>query len=81
MDNSKSTSSVIKVSFFEPVGGKTDYLFGSLKAIYTVFSQKEVGCSLTALYAAKFGSKGVKVTDKCRITKEPVTRYPQTNTK
>lgn len=75
--NEKNYNTVIKVSFHEPVGGKTDYYFGSLKAIYTEFSAEQIGCKLVALYGAGISLDKRKVTDKCIISKHAVVRAPQ----
>lgn len=72
--NNKFNSSIIKVTFFEPVNGKVDYFFGSLKAIYTVFTKEQIGCKVEALYAARLGAGKRKVTDYCTIEKRTVTR-------
>lgn len=74
MQKRETESNVTRVRFHEPVDGKTDYYFGSLKAIYLVFTPEEVGCSLTTLYSAKVSRASYKVTDKCVITKCPVVR-------
>ena len=42
-------SSIIKVSFFEPVEGKTDYFFSSMAAIYDLFTQEQMGITLPKL--------------------------------
>ena len=67
-------STVIKVRFFNPVNNKTDYYFGSLKAIYTEFAQEQIGCSLLTLYSSRVTVSHYKVTDKCVISKHPIQR-------
>ncbi len=74
-DENKNATRVTWVHFFEPVDNKTDYFFGSLKAAFSTFGPEVIGCSLTALYAAKISESRAKVTDKCRIIKRPVARY------
>ena len=74
-NNSEST--IIKVTFHEPVGNKTEYFFGSLKAIYQQFTAKQIGCKLTNLYASGITLYNRKVTDKCVISKHIVRRVPQ----
>lgn len=75
----KTANRVTWVHFFEPVGNQTDYFFGSLKAIFTAFTPEVVGCTLTALYAAKISENKAKVTDKCRIIKKTVARFSAEN--
>lgn len=72
-----SKSQIIQVHFFEPVEGKTDYFFGSFRAIFTQFSQEQIGASLAALYTARITQTNAKVTNKCRIIKQDVTRFSQ----
>lgn len=72
-----SKSQIIQVHFFEPVEGKTDYYFGSLRAIFAQFGQEHIGTSLGALYAARITQTNAKVTTKCRIIKQEVTRISQ----
>ena len=70
-------NTVIKVTFHEPVGNKTEYFFGSLKAIYTQFTAAQIGCRLTSLYASGITLYNRKVTDKCIISKHLVRRVKQ----
>lgn len=72
-----SESTMIQVSFHEPVNNKTDYFFGSLKAIYAEFTAEEVGCKLNSLYAAHITAASPKVTSKCVIRKCSVLRIKQ----
>ena len=62
-------SNIINVHFHSPVNGKTDYFFGSLKAIYTMFSPEEIGCKLSTLYSSRLVPGRQKVTETCVITK------------
>nr|DAG36501.1 MAG TPA: hypothetical protein [Caudoviricetes sp.] len=78
-DNNKSASRVTWVHFFEPVEGQTDYFFGSLKAVFADFTPEVIGCTLTALYAAKISENKAKVTDKCRIIKKVIARSSAEN--
>lgn len=78
MNKAKTTKSqIIQVHFFEPVDGKTDYYFGSLRAIYAHFTQEQIGATLEALYAAHITQTNAKVTNKCRVIKQEVTRFSQ----
>lgn len=70
----KAVANIIRVSFHDPVDGKTDYFFGSLKAIYSVFTPDQIGCGLGALYFSKITRERKKVTEKCVISKCAVVR-------
>lgn len=74
MKKAKDGGNVIRVSFHDPVNGKTDYFFGSLKAIYSMFDVEQIGCGLGALYSAKITRENKKVTEKCVISKCPIMR-------
>lgn len=78
MERQTSKSSFIKVRFFEPVNGKYEYFFGSLKAIYAEFTDEEIGCSLETLYTAGIRNGNRKVTKTCTIEKHTLTRLSQT---
>lgn len=77
MKEKTTKSQIVQVHFFEPVEGKTDYYFGSLKAIYAKFTNEQVGTSLDSLYASKISQDNAKVTKKCRIVRQEVTRIAQ----
>lgn len=78
MNNSTNQCNIIKVAFHIPKNGRIDYYFGSIKAIYSVFSPAEVGCAIQSLYAAKLSRGGIKVTDRCVISKQEVVRSKST---
>lgn len=70
-----TTSPFIRVHFYEPKSnGKTDFYFGSLKAIFEVFTRDEVGCTLGSLYSTGFDENGRRATKKCLIEKTHLTR-------
>ena len=71
-----SINRFIKVTFPQPVNGKTDYYFGSLAAIYDVFTEEQIGCKLTSLQAKKWE---YKQTRRCTITKLDLIRKKQQN--
>lgn len=77
MKEKTTKSQIVQVHFFEPVEGKTDYYFGSLKAIYAKFTKEQVGISLDSLYTCKISRDNAKVTKKCRIIRQEVTRVAQ----
>ena len=69
---------IYKVSFREPIDGKTDYYFGSIAAIYKLFTPEQVGCVKGTLYAHKFFSGDIKTeTRNCRITTDYMYRSKQ----
>lgn len=70
---------VIKVQFFKPVDGQTEYFFGSISAIYQRFTAAQIGCNITSLWAHKLTPDKPKATDKCVITKHVIARKPQSN--
>lgn len=74
MNRTITKSEIYKVEFFEPVNGKTEYYYGSLKAIYVDFDQDTIGCALSTLYGAKISTDQPKVTNKCIIKRVPVGR-------
>ncbi|MDR1343519.1 MAG: hypothetical protein LBK18_09750 [Prevotellaceae bacterium] len=63
---------IYRLSFKAPVGGKTDYFFGSLSAIYEAFSPQEVGCRVTRLWNVKITEANPYIGRKCTITREPL---------
>ena len=72
---------IYKVAFFErPAGSYTEqkeFFFGSLAAIYELFTSEQVGCRVENLW--KLGvSEGEPYTNKLvRITREPLIRKKQ----
>jgi hypothetical protein len=67
-----TTRTVIRVRFMHPViekGGRTDFFFGSMAAIYDVFTPEEIGCRLGTLYAANITPDRFKTTANCVISK------------
>ena len=76
-----STSVIVNVHFHDPLDGKTDYYFGSLKAIYTQLTPEQVGCDIGALYRAGIKPGSKKVTDKCVVSKQIVFRSKQNKEK
>ena len=70
-------STVIRVQFFEPINGKTVYYFGSVKAIFDLFTREQVGCSMASIYSSGLKSGHSRGTDKCTIEKAEVYRSSQ----
>ncbi len=69
---------IYRVSFPEPVAGKTDHFFGSLSAIFTTFTPAEIGCGVRRLWNIGITSENPYNGRKCTITKEPLTRKKKT---
>lgn len=75
-----TTESIIRVQFLQPVaehGGQTDFYFGSLAAIYEVFTPEQVGCKLETLWAAKIDALHPKTTPRCVVSKQALYRKKQ----
>jgi len=75
-----TTESIIRVQFLQPVsehGGQTDFYFGSLAAIYEVFTPEQVGCKLETLWAAKIDALHPKTTPRCVVSKQVLYRKKQ----
>lgn len=75
-----TTESIIRVQFLQPVaehGGQTDFYFGSLAAIYEVFTPEQVGCKLETLWAAKIDTLHPKTTPRCVVSKQVLYRKKQ----
>lgn len=77
MKEKTTKSQIVQVHFFEPIEGKTDYYFGSLRAIFTQFTQEQIGATISTLYTARITQTNAKVTNRCRIIKQEVTRISQ----
>ena len=60
-------------------GGGTEFYFGSLAAIYEMFSASEVGCRLEALWAANIDEAHPKATCSCVISKHKLYRKSRKN--
>lgn len=67
-------SRCLRVQFFEPVDGKTDYYFGSIKAIYERFKTTEIGLSMLSLYSRRISEAMPIVTRKCLISRVEILR-------
>jgi len=67
---------IYKVSFKKAPfnGGKTDFLFGSLSAIYDSFTREQIGCKVSRLWNYKVTPEHPYIGRKCTITKEPFMR-------
>ena len=75
-----TTETIIRVQFLTPradFGGLTDFFFGSLAAIYEIFSDDDIGCKLNTLWAAKIDLAHPKVTPQCVVSKQVLYRKKQ----
>lgn len=67
-----TAKTVVRVRFVNPARGKeghTDFFFGSIAAIYEMFTPEEIGCRLGTLYAANITPERFKVTPNCVVSK------------
>lgn len=69
--------SIIEVRFYQPKNGKEVYYFGSLTAIYEVFTPDEIGCKLYELWGAKITYDNPFDNGVCVISKHSVIRKAQ----
>ena len=77
-----SQESIIRVQFLNPLaehGGQTDFYFGSLAAIYELFTPEQVGCKLETLWSAKIEPLHPKATPRCVVSKQVLYRKKQKN--
>lgn len=75
-----TTENIIRVQFLSPVaeyGGQTDFYFGSLAAIYELFTPEQIGCKLETLWAAKIDYQRPKTTPRCVVSKCKLFRKKQ----
>ena len=77
----ETKSNVIKVLFPVAVDGKREYFFGSLAAIYDMFTPYQIGCNLATLWKAGVEPGKPKKTKKCIVSKYEVHRKEQRNKK
>lgn len=74
-----SVASVIRVQFFQPKDGCSEFYFGSFAAIYEMFDASEVGCRLEALWAANIEVGKPKATRLCVVSKHKLYRKSRKN--
>lgn len=70
MNNTLPTSTLIVVEFFRKMNGRKVWYFGSLAAIYELFTPEQIGCKLETLWNDSLGYGESKRTKHCVITKE-----------
>lgn len=70
MSDTLTTSTLIIVEFFSKMNGHKVWYFGSLAAIYELFTPEQIGCKLETLWNDSLGYGEYKITKHCVITKE-----------
>lgn len=70
MNNNLPTSTLIIVEFFRKINGRKVWYFGSLAAIYELFTPEQIGCKLETLWNDSLDYGDYKMTKQCVITKE-----------
>lgn len=74
MNNNPPTSTLIIVEFFRKMNGRKVWYFGSLAAIYELFTPEQIGCKLETLWNSSLDYGGCKITNTCVISKEIIYR-------
>ena len=70
-----SREQIVKVKFHRPrPDGETEYYFGSISAIFDVFTEKDIGCALKSLWAANIDVNRPKIARYCTISRHFVYR-------
>lgn len=62
---------IVKVRFH---ADGSEFFFGSLAAIYDLFNEEQIGCSLHTLWNCKISPDNPKATARCVISKHKVWR-------
>jgi len=68
---------IIHLKLKEPKGSKTDFHFGSFKAIFDHLTPEEIGFSRSAAYQLRLPALPRFENDKCIIERVPVIRSKQ----
>lgn len=74
MNNTLPTSTLIIVEFFRKMNGRKVWYFGSLAAIYELFTPEQIGCKLETLWNYSLDYGECKITNTCVISKEIIYR-------
>ena len=69
-----------KPDFIEQAGNP-EYFFGSLAAIYDVFTAQQIGCAVTRLWQSKITPEKPFINKKCTISKVVVRHKTPQNRK
>ena len=71
----KNRERIVRVKFHRSrPNGETEYYFGSMSAIFDIFSKDDIGCSLHTLWAANIDVNRPKITRCCTISQHFVYR-------
>lgn len=68
---------LVKVQFFKAVNGSKEWYFGSMAAIYELFTAEQIGCKLETLWAARLEVGECKATRKCTVYRLQMFRKKQ----
>ena len=74
MNTALPTSTLIIVEFFRKINGRRVWYFGSLAAIYELFTPEDIGCKLESLWNTSLDYGEYKITKQCVIYKEKLYR-------
>lgn len=76
-------SQVVRVRFpaSSVSGGETDFIFGSLAAVFDMFSEDEVGVKLQTLYSVGMVADGLPFTSPTGVEFKKLTLYRKRQTK
>lgn len=77
MNNTLPTSTLIIVEFFRKMNGRKVWYFGSLAAIYELFTPEQIGCKLETLWNSSIDYGEYKIAKQCVIYKEKMYRKAQ----
>ena len=72
--NNTPTSTLIIVEFFRKANGRKIWYFGSLAAIYELFTPGQIGCKLETLWNDNLDYGEYKITKQCVIYKDKMYR-------
>lgn len=72
-------ATIYHVHFHKEIKGKQDYYFGSVSAIYEMFSAEELGVASQTLYNLKMNYGDLHESKKCEIRKEKLIRKRKEN--
>ncbi len=79
-----TTSQIVRVRFpvgLSVAGGEQDFYFGSLAAVFDMFSEQELGVSLRTLYSMSLVADGLAFTSPLGVEIKKLTMYRKTQKK
>ncbi|MDV3555226.1 hypothetical protein CMU75_08985 [Elizabethkingia anophelis] len=68
---------IYHVRFFDEVNGKKDYYFGSLSAVFALFTPEVLGVKIATVYQQKLDFEDEYRTKFCVIRKDKLIRKPK----